>query len=62
MGNVFDKELLPCKDLMNSYVKCMEDHEGVRPDPYEPEWCCESKNLYLDCMSKFKKERQKKRG
>ena len=50
MGNQQDKQL-PCTEFMKSYVKCMEDHEGVRPDPYEPEWCDQEKTSYLDCMN-----------
>ena len=46
MGN---RAPLPCSDLINTYVDCMEKHEGVRPDPYEPEWCDAEKHAYLAC-------------
>ena len=57
MGN---KQPLPCSDLIDSYVKCMEEHEGVRPDPYEPEWCDDQKQSYLGCMEEMQKEHTNK--
>ena len=51
MGN---KQSHPCNDLLEAYVKCMEIHEGVRPDPYEPEWCEVEKDAYRECREKLK--------
>lgn len=56
MGNAVQTPL-PCAEFMDSYVKCMEEHEGVRPDPYEPEWCDEEKNSYLNCMAELRKHK-----
>ena len=44
----------PCSELLDAYVKCMEIHEGVRPDPYEPEWCEAEKDAYRECREKLK--------
>ena len=44
----------PCSEYMNAYVKCMEVHDGVRPDPYEPEWCEAEKDAYRECREGLK--------
>ena len=58
MGSAFEKEPLPCSEFLDKYVKCMEDKSGVRPDPYEPEWCDEQKTSYLDCMTELRVKRR----
>ena len=48
----------PCAELLRGYVKCMEDHEGQQPAPYEPEFCEEEKNAYVACRSLSKKQQE----
>lgn len=38
-----------CTEYLVAYERCMEDHVGIRPDPYEGEWCEEYKNAYMVC-------------
>ena len=54
MGNRLEQQADPCKPLLDAYVECMKEHEGVAPEPFEPEFCEEAKSLYLDCRRKGK--------
>lgn len=38
-----------CTAYLSAYERCMEDHVGRAPDPYEGEWCEEYKNAYHVC-------------
>ena len=44
----------PCVKVLDDYVKCMADHEGVAPGLYEAEWCEVEKNEYHDCRQALK--------
>lgn len=37
-----------CRDKLVAYVKCMEKHKGIRPDPYELEWCNDERDAYRE--------------
>ena len=55
MGNSTAKEVAkdPCYTVLQEYIKCMEVHEGVKPAPYEPEYCTIEKDAYRDCRDKL---------
>jgi hypothetical protein len=40
-----------CSSHLDAYEACMEDHRGVRPAPYEGEWCEEFRNAYHVCRA-----------
>lgn len=40
-----------CGAHLDAYEACMEDHRGVRPGPYEGEWCEEFRNAYHVCRA-----------
>ena len=50
MGNSAAKDAAkdPCHSVLQEYIKCMEVHEGVKPAPYEPEYCTIEKDAYRD--------------
>ncbi len=54
MGADHSKKPLACGDLLDAYVRCMEEHRDVAPDPYEPEWCDAEKSLYRACRDALK--------
>ena len=59
MGNsntIVETNRHPCGAVLETYIKCMEKHEGTRPDPYEPEFCHLERDQYLDCRQSLKKE------
>lgn len=39
----------PCYKELAEYEKCVVDHTGVAPEPYELEWCTEEKIAYHAC-------------
>ena len=47
-----------CAPVLDAYVKCMADHEGVAPGAYEVEWCDVEKNEYHDCRQELKAAKQ----
>eukprot|EP00941_MAST-03F_sp_MAST-3F-sp1_P003554 g3554.t1 len=46
---VKEREKEKCADKLMAYVKCMEAHAGVKPDPYELEWCNAERDCYREC-------------
>ena len=61
MGNSAAKDAAkdPCHSVLQEYIKCMEVHEGVKPAPYEPEYCTIEKDAYRDCRDKLKSKGSK---
>ena len=45
-----------CGALLDAYVRCMEEHQNVAPDPYEPEWCSAENSLYRACREELKRD------
>jgi|TARA_B110000003_G_C16225634_1_gene369120 hypothetical protein len=61
MGNEIsiNKKKDPCYKVLGEYIKCMEVHEGVKPELYEPEFCTIEKEAYRDCRSQLSGSNQK---
>jgi hypothetical protein len=58
MGNTnttIETKTDPCGAVLEAYIKCMEEHDGVRPDPYEPEYCHFEREVYLECRKSLSK-------
>ena len=53
-------QLNPCsQELLDAYVQCMDENEGRRPEPYEPEYCEVEKNAYRACRAALKERKSK---
>jgi hypothetical protein len=50
----------PCFKVLEDYINCMEVHEGVKPELYEPEFCTIEKEAYRDCRNQLKGNIKKK--
>jgi hypothetical protein len=48
----------PCANVLEAYVQCMDEHEGVAPALYEAEWCDVEKNEYHECRQALKEAKQ----
>jgi hypothetical protein len=51
-----------CTAAIDKYVQCMSAHEGIRPDPYEPEFCAVERDLYIACRAELKKKKTQSRS
>ena len=50
----------PCDGLLEKYLKCVQDYDGVAPSEYDTEYCEEHKGLYVECRKKWAKEQKEK--
>ena len=61
MGAQESRGQAPCRELLQSYVDCMEAHRGVAPDPYEGEYCEVEKNAYRACRAALKESKSEEK-